>query len=1237
MPAKTAIGKSSKVTTPAIGTLKRTSPAIPGLISTRSKLVNSRSESTNRTESSLPTEIVALIDFNRVYGDASHLTRYGEYFAALNSIHSITTEDVKYVVDKSIENDSAGLWGSLKDGVDKSVADADDFVEDLANLLDKVERAEISLDVNRSNDADLQAAAIEYLQPKLKKYEQPAENRSYQTRDFYALASMWGGEQSLQSLLTDIRYSITRENHPEYKTQIIDTLSQKKSNDLNKSDLSEHWEILGRVATTPSERLVAFATSLSQVISLSVGVERLRSDSLSSRIAFDPNNLSAIFEGTKRGDAIPFVGKLSSKIGPSVVSLSLLQFNSRNGKTVVPTALHDPSHEKFTSGPTTMVRDALLQGDYEFSDFSDYCTQFENNRSDIERYTELLIGQCDTSNSLTPIEVMRTAVKHFVKALGIAESDDRAQYELMVLKKAVGRPTLKQQILRSAGRTKYYQLISNISSSPNGDESSYNTSLSTSKTSKGEALEDDAEATTTQIEDKSPKTPTRIVERLASMSPTSTDMAESMYDILLNTAIDGPPSKQEINAKIKKLNEDLKKYNIDLIAVIAAAGLSLAGGVVAGVFTFGAGAVAGAAAYEASLVAISYFQSKIEQTKARIESWTSKLTNAPKYDKKDTISKYLHDISMTPDGTVISSLVNAYNEILNSAVSKLPEGRTMTLADGTTRFGNFDEFGLMSLLVEMFVLMSSSIDASISKDSRGNMLIIGLDGGTIRSMKLDLSSLIPESEELTIDSISCDDAPDVKAAMSSLYDDIKKYQNRQAFLSAYSSVLKRSKDDLVAGVKDLLGSPGRRNRLDNEPGRKLMSTISSQQVIYRRYLLDKYRPDPGAGYLPSCVVYSENDDIALKKLIASARFSSRKSENTRIAFVAVPIGTISDSIPYVNEDLGDVNYSGFLELSVRKKDEELDDLIFKDLTYLFDQSLYAIPGSLLPLKTTKRQVNADAALELAKQCRYRLYSKSGFEDLSYQQLRNHPRYAKLNSQKKDEIAKNAITSYLLELYTFKVTGAVFDESISLDLDDSVSAAGQSALISTSRIQIADLKLPNESQINGLFSNGEMDFSFNDGILTSGDKELISSLTDSYLMKSETPIDRLTATPAFDRIFAVAFDPDDFAIDKSQTVKSYGSIGSAMIKSLQQANLLVEEGGVMRVIPREPQSGGFSIASFTCQFVPHTLNSNGDSILKLLKSRKEKKLSVGNDKSSAQSKLNKLQSSTRSFTFSKIKR
>jgi hypothetical protein len=498
-------------------------------------------------------------------------------------------------------------------------------------------------------------------------------------------------------------------------------------------------------------------------------------------------------------------------------------------------------------------------------------------------------------------------------------------------------------------------------------------------------------------------------------------------------------------------------------------------------------------------------------------------------------------------------------------------------------------------------------------------------------MKLDLMMIIPDSETLKKNLFT--DAPTASTAMLELYDDAQRYQNRQAFLAAFSSVLTKSKNDLVDGVKDLLSTPSRRSRLDNEPGRKLMSTITSQQVIYRRTLVDKYRPDPSNGYLPACSIYSENDDLALKKLLASPSFSSKKSENTRIAFVAVPIGTISESVRYVNEDLGEVNYSGFLELTVRKKDEEFDDIIFKNVSYILDQNLFVLPGSILPISTTKRQVSSDAALEIAKQCRFRLYGKDGSEDLDYQSLRNHSRYSKINSQKKDEIAKNAVLSYLLELYLYKVSGLIFDETVSLELNDTVSPAGINALISTSNLKLPDLKLPTPLQISSLLSNGEMDFSFNDGVLTTGDKELISSLTDSYLMKNENPIDRLVPTPTFDRIFAVSFDPDDFTIDKSQTAKIYGKVGSSILKSLQQAGLLIENNGSLRIIPRDPQSGGFAISSFTCQFAPHTLNSNGESIFKIFQSRKEKKaVKVGSTP-----KLKGAQSSTKTFTFSKIKR
>lgn len=1237
MPTKIAIGLGSKISTPASGTIKKSSASTVGRLSLKSKASSSKTESTSRTESTPATEIVSLIDFIRTHEDPSHLTQYGQYFAALNSIHSITTEDVKYVVDKSLENDPAGLWSGLKKSADNSIDDAQDFIEDLANLLDKIERAEISLDIGRSGDVDLQSAASEYLSPKLKKYEIRAGERTFEAGAMYPIAFQWTGAETIQSLLTGIRQDLTLENFPKYKENIINTLAQKSDSDLNASAAGTHFRKLAQVSNSSSGRLVAFATVLSQVMSLSSGIDRVKNDPIASKISFDESRLDAIFKGSNRGDRIPYVGKLNKSIGSSVVSLSMLQLNSRDGKTVVPLALQDPADETFTSGPSTMIRGALAQGDYSFSDFSDYCAQFEENRADIEKYMDLLLGRCDPENNLTPVEVFRIVIKYFVKALEEAESSLLSKYEITIFKHASKSSFAKQHVLRSAGRVKYLQLVGSVSSSPYGDESSYKTTLSTSRISIGESIKDDAEVSTTQTENKDPKRPTRIIERLASDSPKSTEMADSMYNVLESIAVDGPPTKQEINAKIKKLREDLERYDKELIAAAATAGVAVVGGVVAGIFTFGIGGIAAGAAAAAALAAVAYLQVKIESTKERIKSREEALAGAPTYNDKEDVKGYLYDATLSTTGTSTACLVNAYNEIIDLAVKRLPEGRTLTAPDGTTKFGNFDEFGLLSLIVEMFCIMSSGIDATISKDSRGNLLITDLDGATIRALKFELNSLTPDSEELRIDSILCDDAPDVKSAMSQLLSVSSRGQNLQALLAAFSSVMKKSKDDLIAGVANILETPARRSRFDNDRGRKLMSTLTSQQVIYRRFLFDKYLPVPEAGYLPACVVHSESDDLALKKLLSSKKFSEKKSENTRIAFVAVPRGTVTEGIKYVNKDLGDVNYSGLLELAVRKKDEELDDLIFKDVTYLVDQSLYVTPGAFSNLQITKRQISSDIVLELAKQCKFKLYTKSAAEDLDFQGIKDHSRYSRIDSRKKEEIAKNAVLSYLLELYVFKATGSVFDESVSLDLNDSISQQSIQALLAASGLNLPDLKLPTAGQINGLLTDGELDFSFEDGILTTGEKELISSLTDSYLMKSETPIDRLTSVPAFDRILAIAIDPDDFEIDKSKTTKTFGSVGVAMLRALQRSNLIIGTDNNLKVIPREPQSGGFSISTFTCQFVPHTLNSNGASIFKLHQDGKMSAKLQKNDSASSQSKINKIQSSTMTFKTSQVKR
>jgi hypothetical protein len=482
------------------------------------------------------------------------------------------------------------------------------------------------------------------------------------------------------------------------------------------------------------------------------------------------------------------------------------------------------------------------------------------------------------------------------------------------------------------------------------------------------------------------------------------------------------------------------------------------------------------------------------------------------------------------------------------------------------------------------------------------MLLDGVDGSSLRSFKLDFRNLTPDNEEYRFDFVPCDDAVDTRTAMNSVVAETLEYQNIQAFLNAYSNILSKSRDELALGISDVLASPGRRATFDNQQGRKLMSELTTQQIVYRRALLDRYLPNPNFGYLPERTRFSQPESIAMATLLSSDAYAKRESENTRIAFAGIPIGTLNESVKYKNEELGSVNFSGFVEFLLYKKDQQFDDLIFKPVSYLFDPKLFVVASSFDSIQTIKSSPSDDVALRVAKLCRYRLYDRDGQSDLNYEGLKAHERYSRLSSKVLQDIVKNTVVSYLLETYVFKITGMIFDESISLDLNDSVSQAAVGALGALSSLNLPDLKLPTATQINNLVVDGAVDFTVNvDGVST-GDRELIAAMAESYLMKQETPLDRLVATPKFDRVFAVSFDPDRFEVDVDRTKKDSGDVGSAMLESMTRSNLLIDDKGATRVTARDPVSGGFSVGSFSCQFVPHTFNSDGSSLVQTFESK-----------------------------------
>jgi hypothetical protein len=189
----------------------------------------------------------------------------------------------------------------------------------------------------------------------------------------------------------------------------------------------------------------------------------------------------------------------------------------------------------------------------------------------------------------------------------------------------------------------------------------------------------------------------------------------------------------------------------------------------------------------------------------------------------------------------------------------------------------------------------------------------------------------------------------------------------------------------------------------------------------------------------------------------------------------------------------------------------------------------------------------------------------------------------------------------METYLFKLCGSLFDECISLNISNIPSQVGISAVSSLAGLNLPDVILPSAAQIGSLIdSEGEITVDGSSGALTTGDKELIASLMSSLLLRADTLTDRIFASSKFDRVLSIVVDPDEFEIDRAQSIKQNGSAARSMLESLRKQGLLVQKGSSITIRPRDPLAGGFSIGSLYCQFIPHTVSSEDGTLLRLTK-------------------------------------
>jgi len=1220
MPAKSATGKSTQINSQPTGQSKRNSAAPSMKLSKQSSGGGSFIKKSDGVE---PTEIVALADFNRAYEDRLW-TKYGLYFKALETVHSVSTDDVKYIIEKALANDSTGTWKSLLTSVESDIANADDLINDIVKIDEAIERATESFDIVRVNDDELQKQAEDYLSNRLKSYERKVDVRKFDINSVIAVAP---GESPASETYatTAMRVEAFKEvinkiknifEEKENDQVLIDAISYKNIKDLNPTDRLDGAE--GIWDTIKSYDISNIFSVLSKIFGISSGAQIVKNSPLGNKLNFQTSNITSIFGGLS---FTPYKGVASYS---SVVALTLFQYLDSNKKYVITPEVDEPGNAAWTPGPASLVKSSILTGDYNFTDFTKYLDSYNEAFNDLESYTNAMFGIVSSESSLSQAEIARIIFKSFSEGLTSALTDEASKYQLLYTSQCNGSNELSQHLVKALSKIQYYNAFSDFDEGEDNKSKRSRNKKTSDKKYESNPVTDAGESMTTDSEDQTPESK-RAIERLSSSSLQRDDLAVMMIALINKISLKDPTSALRESLKTyKKIRDDIKQQisetsKIRLIKI---------------------------ATLKTQLDVVEFL---IKGIKNALEESSSISTKSFKESK---MGQQLADSMKITKGTFWSSAISAYNELIKRSTSKLPDGSKIVDGVGVTNYGQVDEFGILSLIAKCYIHMSSklgieiylydnkegtSYDSILSTiDKNGELTQDQRDafyeGKSI--LDIDNSELIKLYSTSLLDFVADDKTLDdleiyFGTLLTEYYFDYQRIikatetqQNAFALLSAYGSILTQSRDNLKSTFADIFQTPDRKTLLDNIDGRFMIYNLSKQQSIVKRAMLDKYRPDSSKGYLPTRLTYSFEESVALNEMLKHSSFSDKKSENLRIVAVGMPVNTIT-STKSIDRDAGIQRYTDLVELAIFKRDHELNEVIFKEKIMLFDPTLFIDPSSFESFTRKKKTSSKDVGVQIGKNIKFKLYNRDGVETLSYNELILNQRYVSLTVEMREKLISNAVISYLLETYLYMTTGMIYDEMISPALPDfNVSSAARGALNNLSTKVIQGLQLPNQQTISSIIDeSGNLNL---DALADTGDVELIANLSQSALMKQQKQVDIITRESKFDRVFLVAIDPDSFFVDVNETYNVNGDSGFRMLASVSGQGMLSTQNGETSIASRDPIVGGYSIGDITCQFIPHTANADEGSMLKAGRLSSETNAKMAGSYSSASKSRDEMQ-------------
>lgn len=1140
------------------------------------------------TVEGVPTNVVALIDFNRAYEESSKakLTQFGAQFQALLTSHNLNVKDVSYIVSEAANKNASSSLKDARDIINSDIS-IGNYIPLLSKIFEEMSKAEDSLDISRSFFSEIQTAYDATKQS----YEPSAKDRSFSftaasvllpkdniTSEEAQEVSNLNNLQLTRELLAYIDDFIDGELDPS-TGQIIASLKEAMNGDISDSDSLLFSSNLKdatdkTVGSIRKNRIIACVLALSRIFTFSSPEQAGRSRARDTVLRFRKNPSSSLIKiDSARSQIDTFVSYTDTSAAPTEQQIT----------PVEPVNQKDPTGNITQSGPNGLIRNPIVRGDFSCQPYSNYAAGVERSFQSIEEYTVRKLRLFTDATS--PIRIFQIILLRFIEALEEALQDESDRVQLVALQEGnrLNKSGGKIPTLSDNEKHKVKDLLTVIACSVQKERNNSNASADSIKTSEivnsldfeveikktnsgakdvggGSEYSFSAEFNSTvtvnvknEILKNSSKEISKLIWKARGYKSGTTAVGstnETPVHEYINDAIQTSVNNKgrTVIGKIASAYRDMYEtardaYGDDTFKMTTTAGLTKEG--------------------------------KLDETAVMslITECFSLLAADLKLGLTETEELEEEDFTATAVGTAVGSVVGG---IIGGVI-----GASVGAYAGVS-LGSAAGAGVGRIIDDS---QNEEVDKSNQKTQNGLRKI------SSRKDSIEKFDVILPYNELLKFQTSNDIENDIRQVQIALIDYLITPKDALTILEGFSLGLNSAHQRLVSEISSIMSTNAAR-RIREQP--TVIAGLSLQQVALRRALQARFAPTSfESGMLPSRLAPKSGEIISLRVLLNDPKFSSKGSENTRLMCVGMPIGT--DDHRKFGKFEHDLSKTASYNLNVHFKDLEFDDLLFVPKTFKFDPALFVVPESFSRVDESVTDLNTllgRVDFYLANQGKTSLDSPT-FLNLS--QLKISRRYKNgifgggIDDSDIEDIARNTLISYLFETYVFMNTGLLLDETAGFASAPTISARGSRILREVSAANVSTLQIPGDFSSFTLIpevgdaSSAMMEAS--DGP-SRANRELLGALSRSYLFRSDSLSDIMLSPLAFDRCFIVPVDPDDFQIDVSQTNKT--TMGEFLLKDIRDNRWTNSSGNQIR--PRNPNTGGFIAGQLSAQFINESMST-----------------------------------------------